>query len=99
MCSGGGAGACASGSARYGGNTPIDPTRTSNWYASNPDLPPGGLGIQLCSSGVNCRNSAFNFVVASNTVGGDDGAFYFPYILDSGSTTAMLVGTCRVWRG
>jgi hypothetical protein len=32
-------------------------------------------------------------------VGGDDGGFYFPYILDSGSTSAMLVGTCRVWRG
>jgi len=32
-------------------------------------------------------------------VGGDDGAFYFPYILDPNSSTAMLVGTCRVWRG
>jgi hypothetical protein len=82
-----------------GAYTAIDPISASNWYASNPDVPPGGLGIQLCSSGVNCHNSTFNFVVTSNTVGGDDGAFYFPYILDSGSTTAMLVGTCRVWRG
>jgi hypothetical protein len=82
-----------------GAYTAIDPISTSNWYASNPDLPPGGLGIQLCSSGVNCHNSTFNFVVTSNTVGGDDGGFYFPYILDSGSTSAMLVGTCRVWRG
>ena len=82
-----------------GAYTAIDPISTSNWYASNPDLPPGGLGIQLCSSGVNCHNSGFNFVVTSNTVGGDDAGFYFPYILDSGSTTAMLVGTCRVWRG
>ena len=82
-----------------GGYNAIDPIATSNWYASNPDLPPAGLGIQLCSSGINCTNSLFNFVVTSNVVGGDDGAFYFPYILDSGSTTAMLVGTCRVWRG
>ena len=82
-----------------GAYTAIDPISTSSWYASNPDLPPGGLGIQLCSSGVSCHNSGFNFVVTSNTVGGDDGGFYFPYILDSGSTTAMLVGTCRVWRG
>jgi hypothetical protein len=37
--------------------------------------------------------------VTSSTVGGDDGAFYFPYILDPQSLTAMLVGTCRVWRG
>jgi hypothetical protein len=82
-----------------GGFTVIDPIATSNWYASNPDLPPGGLGIQLCSGGINCNNSAFDFVVTSSTVGGDDGGFIFPYILDSGSTTAMLVGTCRVWRG
>ena len=48
---------------------------------------------------VNCTNSGFNFVVTSSTLGGDDGAFYFPYILDPHSSTAMLVGTCRVWRG
>jgi len=82
-----------------GGYNAIDPTAPSNWYASNPDVPPGGLGVQLCSSGVNCNNSGFNFVVTSNTVGGDDGAFYFPYILDPRSSTAMLVGTCRIWRG
>ena len=34
-----------------GGYNAIDPTATSNWYASNPDLPPEGLGVQLCSSG------------------------------------------------
>ncbi len=38
-------------------------------------------------------------VVTSSSVGGDDGAFYFPYILDPKSSTAMLIGTCRVWRG
>ncbi len=77
----------------------IDPGATSNWYVSNPDVPPGGLGVQLCSGGVNCNDSGFSFVVTSSTVGGDDGAFYFPYILDPQSSTAMLVGTCRVWRG
>jgi hypothetical protein len=82
-----------------GGYNAIDPGATSNWYASNPDVPPGGLGVQLCSSGVNCNDRGFSFVVTSGTVGGDDGAFYFPYILDPQSSTAMLVGTCRVWRG
>jgi hypothetical protein len=84
-----------------GGYNAIDPNpgATSNWYASNPDVPPGGVGVQLCSSGVNCIDSGFNFVVTSSTVGGDDGAFYFPYILDPQSSTAMLVGPCRVWRG
>ena len=77
----------------------IDPTAPANWYASNPDVPPGGLGIQLCSSGVNCRNGDFDFVVTSNTLGGDDGGFHFPFVLDPHSSSAMLVGTCRVWRG
>ena len=79
--------------------TRLIPVAPLNWYASNPDIPPGGLGVQLCASGVSCNNSSFNFVVTSSTVGGDDGDFYFPYILDPNSTTAMLVGTCRVWRG
>ncbi|MGA8342276.1 MAG: hypothetical protein WB781_10095 [Candidatus Sulfotelmatobacter sp.] len=82
-----------------GGYNAIDPGVPLNWYASNPDVPPGGLGVQLCVSGVNCNNGGFNLVVTSGTVGDDDGAFYFPYILDPASSTAMLVGTCRVWRG
>jgi hypothetical protein len=82
-----------------GGHNAIDPNTPSNFYASNPDIPPGGLGIQLCSSGVNCVDSSFSFVITSGTVGGDDGAFYFPYILDPQSTTALLAGTCRIWRG
>src|SRR6266700_1411733 len=73
-----------------GGYKEIDPGATSNWYAANPDVPPGGLGVQLCTSGVNCSDSGFNFVVTSGTVGGDDGAFYFPYVLDPQSSTAML---------
>ena len=82
-----------------GGYNAIDPTATSNWYASNPDMPPGGLGVQMCSAGAACTQSGFNFVVTSYDVGGDDGGFYFPYILDPRSSTAMLVGTCRIWRG
>ncbi len=38
-------------------------------------------------------------MVNSSDVGGDDGSFYFPYVLDPQSTTSALVGTCRVWRG
>jgi len=82
-----------------GGYNAIDPDAPGNFYASNPDTPPGGLGIQFCSAGVNCNDSTFTFVVDSESVGGDDGGFYFPYILDPQSTTALLVGTCRVWRG
>ena len=82
-----------------GGYNAIDPNTPLNYYASNPDIPPAGLGVQLCSSGANCNNGLFDFVVTSEDLGGDDGAFYFPYILDPQSPSAMLVGTCRVWRG
>jgi hypothetical protein len=82
-----------------GGFNAIDPLAPTNFYASNPDSPPGGLGIQLCSSGVNCVERGFSFVATSGSVGGDDGDFYFPYILDPQSSSALLVGTCRVWRG
>ncbi len=82
-----------------GAYTAIDPGVPTNFYASNPDVPPGGLGVQLCPNGVNCTTGLFNYVVTSGSLGGDDGAFYFPYLLDPASTSAMLVGTCRVWRG
>jgi hypothetical protein len=82
-----------------GGYNAIDPNTPLNWFVSNPDIPPGGLNIQECPSGVHCREGDFSSVVGSVDVGGDDGAFYFPYVLDPQSATALLVGTCRVWRG
>jgi hypothetical protein len=82
-----------------GGYSAIDPDSPTSFYATNPDVPPGGLNIQLCSEGVNCTNSGFTPVVTSSDVGGDDGAFYVPYILDPQSSSALLVGTCRIWRG
>ncbi|MGD1022148.1 MAG: hypothetical protein ABR880_05145 [Candidatus Sulfotelmatobacter sp.] len=81
-----------------GGYNAIDPN-TGHWFASNPDTGSGSLAIQECPSGVNCTDSLFNVVVSSGDVGGDDGSFYFPYILDPQSTRSMLVGTCRVWSG
>jgi uncharacterized membrane protein len=82
-----------------GGFNTIDPSVPTNWFVSNPDIPPSGLNLLECSSGVSCRQGDFNVVVGSGDVGGDDGAFYFPYLLDPQSSSAVLVGTCRVWRG
>ena len=81
-----------------GGYNAIDPN-TGNFFATNPDTGFGNLNIQECSSGVLCTDSLFDVVVDSSDLQGDDGAFYFPYILDPQSSTSMLVGTCRVWSG
>jgi hypothetical protein len=81
-----------------GGYNAIDP-HSGDWFASNPDVGFGTLNIQECSSGVGCNDSLFDVVINSNSVGGDDGAFYFPYILDPQSTSSLLLGTCRVWSG
>ncbi len=81
-----------------GGYNAID-ANSGNWFASQPDTGDGTLNVQECSSGISCTDSLFNVVVSSDDVGGDDGAYYFPYILDPQSTSSMLVGTCRVWTG
>jgi hypothetical protein len=83
-----------------GGYNALD-ANTGNWFASNPDSPPasGSLNIQQCSGETSCTDGSFASVVNSGDVGGDDGAFYFPYLLDPQSITSMLVGTCRVWQG
>jgi hypothetical protein len=83
-----------------GGYSAID-SATNNWFASAPDYPPGGgnLDIQECSAGVGCNDTNFFSVINSFDVGGDDGAFYFPYVLDPQSAISLLLGTCRVWRG
>lgn len=82
-----------------GGFNAIDPAVPTNWFVTNPDIPPGGLNLPECSTGVNCRQGDFNVLVGSGDVGGDDGAFYFSYLLDPQSPSTLLVGTCRVWRG
>src|SRR6202166_4364387 len=83
-----------------GGYNAID-SNSNHWFASTPDYPPGGgnLNIQECSAGMNCNDGSFLSMVASFDVGGDDGGFYFPYILDPQSAASLLLGTCRVWRG
>ncbi|PYX26202.1 MAG: hypothetical protein DMG82_02665, partial [Acidobacteria bacterium] len=82
-----------------GGFNAISPTVTTDWFTANPDLPPNSLNINYCGSGIACTNNAFQPVVTSAQVSGDDGAFYFPYILDPQASTQLIVGTCRVWRG
>jgi hypothetical protein len=76
-----------------GGFNAINPTNPSEWFAANPYVT-----ILKCELGTACNDSGFSEVVSSANLGGDQGAFYTPYILDPQNTNEMLVGTCRVWR-
>jgi len=82
-----------------GGYNAISPTTPTDWFTAGSDVGPGGLFLYHCGSGINCNANSFQLVVTSGQVGNDDGAFYFPYMLDPQTSSELLLGTCRVWRG
>jgi hypothetical protein len=75
-----------------GGFTAINPSNPDEWFAANPYV-----AIMKCESGTGCNDSGFSEVVSSASLGGDQGAYDTPYILDPQNSSQMLVGTCRVW--
>jgi hypothetical protein len=79
----------------------IDPADATSWYTSHPDVGSGQLAIEHCAVGINCHTQDFagGLVISSYDLQGDDGAFYFPFLLDPQHSREMLVGTCRVWQG
>jgi hypothetical protein len=76
-----------------GGFNAINPENPSEWLAANPYVT-----ILKCESGTACNDSTFVQIVGSNDLGGDQGAFNTPYILDPQNSGEMLVGTCRMWQ-
>jgi len=76
-----------------GGFNAINPASPNEWFAANPYLT-----ILKCELGTACNDAGFFEVVSPANLGGDQGAFYTPYILDPLNASEMLVGTCRVWR-
>jgi len=83
-----------------GGFNAISPAKGTDWFASNPNIPPDApLEIDYCPLGIGCGNTSFQPVVGAGQVGNDFGAFYFPYMLDPQAASEMIIGTCRVWRG
>jgi hypothetical protein len=79
-----------------GGFNEINPSNPNEWFVTNTDVT-----IQRCLVGSLCLGQLFPYVVLSDQVGGDHGAFYTSYTLDPAATTnsELIVGTCRVWRG
>ena len=76
-----------------GGYNAINPANPSEWFASNPYTT-----IAKCELGPACNDAGFQQVIGPSNLGGDQGAFYTPYILDPRNPGEMLVGTCRVWQ-
>src|SRR5208282_246604 len=76
-----------------GGFNAINPSNPDEWFAANPYVT-----IMKCESGPECNDAAFLQVVGSSDLGGDQGAYDTPYILDPQNSSEMLVGTCRVWQ-
>ena len=76
-----------------GGYTVINPSSPEEWFAANPYLT-----ILKCEFGTACDDAGFIQIVGPNDLGGDQGAFNTPYILDPQNPNELLVGTCRAWR-
>jgi hypothetical protein len=76
-----------------GGFNAINPVNPNEWFAATPYL-----SILKCESGTECNDTNFFEAVGPPNLGGDEGAFYTPYILDPQNANELLVGTCRVWR-
>ena len=81
-----------------GGYTAITPGSSNQWLAAVPGIPPGGLNISSCAFGIECKSESFATLVDSADLGGDDGAYYTPYLFDPQADGQLLIGTCRVWR-
>ena len=83
------------------GYTAVNPTNENEWFVASPPDSISGVNLFRCPDGIGCDTQDFaNHQVAdSNQVGGDTGAFYLPFILDPAGSGAILLGTCRIWRG
>jgi len=86
-----------------GGPVAVDPlSNVNSWYANNG----AGVSIFHCSSatvGTGCTAAAFGTTpaIGESQVGGDGLAMPHPaeFRLDAMTSSDVLIGTCRVWRG
>lgn len=77
-----------------GGYVAIDPASPNNFYSSF-----DGAGVYRCTNGLSCDRSSWTSVAGAEDLGTDSAAFFMPYQLDPQKSSALVIGTCRVWRG
>lgn len=80
-----------------GGLPSIDPATPRNWYIAIG----AGVNLAACSLGIDCNASDFvpPATIGAPQVDGDASLLDAPTLLDPSLTSALLLGTCRVWRG
>jgi hypothetical protein len=83
------------------GFTAINPANENEWFVASPPDSVSGANLFRCTNGAGCHTIDFenDQIADSNQLGGDTGAFYLPFILDPASSSTILLGTCRIWRG
>jgi hypothetical protein len=83
------------------GFTAINPANENEWFIAAPPDAVSGVNIFRCDNGIDCHSLDFqnNHIADSNTVGGDTGAFYLPFLLDPQNSDELILGSCRIWRG
>ena len=83
-------------SAGEGGEVAIDPATPVNWYVSTN----AGVSIARCTKGSACTAADFATpTIAEAQVANDVTAIHTPWLLDPAATGALVIGTCRAWRG
>lgn len=83
------------------GFTAVNPSNENEWFVSVPPASISGVNLFRCENGVNCHTQDFgnDEIADSNSVDGDVGPYYLPFMLDPQNSGELILGTCRIWRG
>ena len=84
-------------SAGEGGQPLIDPANPLNRFVTIG----AGINLKLCTHGASCTAADFTppATLGSGQVAGDTALLHAPLLLDPANPDALLLGTCRFWRG
>src|SRR5581483_72803 len=83
------------------GFSAVNSSNEDEWFVSAPPDSISGVNLFRCDSGVNCHTQDFenDEIADSNSVDGDVGPYYLPFVLDPQNSGELILGTCRIWRG
>lgn len=80
----------------FGTQTAIDPANPATEYVTTA----AGVSIAHCTLGANCTASDFAAPgITGAQTANDQSLAAPPYTLDAASSTNLILGTCRIWRG